>query len=331
MKIERLGSPTEFARTVSQLGLPIETAHLHALIEATFYASLHEEEARHTEFSVVWEPVPRGCRSIVPIAQPVAVTPKNLAKLAPATRSEATAIAVRPDGDRLVVWALIELDPLMNEPVTIRVLGSGVLRVDHQNVPCALYARGETYVMTGVKSPVALLARTVAGLSESSALAICLVATRAFEHGHGGMLLLVPASTAMPVGVRVHYALDTGAEVLVRNADASDLVARLTAIDNAVLLDTDLRLRGFGVQVIEGDAPDISFTHTDPYSDDVHVDDLSTFKGTRHPAGVIFCMRQAHAAAAIIVSQDARISLAVRNAQGGVEVLGTYERGFGWP
>jgi len=62
----------------------------------------------------------------------------------------------------------------------------------------------------------------------------------------------------------------------------------------------------------------------------VHTDDLSTFKGTRHPAGVIFCMRQPGAAAAIIVSQDARLSLAVKNARGGVEVLGGYERAFGW-
>lgn len=330
MKIERLGSPTEFARTVAQLGLPIETHHLHALIEATFYASLHEEEARHTEFSVVWEPVAHGCRSIVSIGQPVEVTPKNLAKLAPATRSEATAIAVRPDGNRLVVWALLEQGPPAKQPVTIRVLGSGVLRVDHAGIPRALYARGETYVMAGVKSPIALLMRTFEGLPEASALTITRIADRVLDHGHGGMLLLVPASTAMPAGVRVHYAVETGAEVLARDADAIDLVARLTAIDNAVLVDTDLRLRGFGVQVIEGDAPQISFTHADPYSDDVHVDDLSTFKGTRHPAGVIFCMRQAQAAAAFIISQDARLSLAARTADGGVEVLGAYERGFGW-
>jgi len=114
------------------------------------------------------------------------------------------------------------------------------------------------------------------------------------------------------------------------DAKAIDLLARQTAIDNAVLLDTDLRLRGFGVQVIEGDAPQMTFEHADPYTDDVHVDDLSTFKGTRHPAAVIFCMRQPQAAAAIIASQDGRLSLAVKNARGGVEVVGSYERAFGW-
>ena len=112
--------------------------------------------------------------------------------------------------------------------------------------------------------------------------------------------------------------------------EAIELVAQLTAIDNAVLLDTDLNVRGFGVQVIESDAPRMLFEHASPYSTDVHVDDLSTFKGTRHPAGVIFCMRQEREAAAIIVSQDGRLSLAIKDGRGGVEVLGSYERAFGW-
>ena len=104
-----------------------------------------------------------------------------------------------------------------------------------------------------------------------------------------------------------------------------ELVARLTAVDNALLLDTDLCVRGFGVQVIEGEPPGTSFRHTNPYSDDVHIDDLSTFKGTRHPAGVIYCMRQPREAAAIIVSQDGHLSLAVKDARGSVEVLGGYD------
>jgi len=96
------------------------------------------------------------------------------------------------------------------------------------------------------------------------------------------------------------------------------------------LLDTDLRIRGFGVQVSEGDAPEREFTHTNPYTDDVHVDDLSTFKGTRHPAGVIFCMRQDTEAAALIASQDGNLSLATKDTRGAVEVLGSYRHLFGW-
>lgn len=74
----------------------------------------------------------------------------------------------------------------------------------------------------------------------------------------------------------------------------------------------------------------MQFQHVSPYSKEVHVDDLSTFKGTRHPAGVIYCMRQPCEAAAIIGSQDRRLSLAIKDSSGAVEVLGSYERAFGW-
>jgi hypothetical protein len=59
-------------------------------------------------------------------------------------------------------------------------------------------------------------------------------------------------------------------------------------------------------------------------------DDITTFKGTRHPAGVIFCMQQPYEAAAIIASQDGNLSLATKDARGAVEVLGPYVRAFGW-
>ena len=102
-------------------------------------------------------------------------------------------------------------------------------------------------------------------------------------------------------------------------------------IDNALLLDTNLAVRGFGVQVIEAEGSQRQeFRHINPYSDDVHTDDLTTFKGTRHPAGVLFCMRQPTEAAAIIASQDGNLSLATKDTAGDVEVLGGYVRAFGW-
>jgi hypothetical protein len=333
VKIERLGSPTEFARVcathLADCVLP-GTGELSTLVEAIFFASLHEEEARHTEFAVAWLGDGEGCASVVAINPVVEVTPKNLAKLAPATRRETTSIAVRSQNGRLVAWAL--LDNPKHPPFTIRVLGSGVLRLDYAGVPRALYARGETYLTGDVKSPTAILARTFSAwaASDPSAAQITQLGAKMLAHGHGGMLLVMPAAEAQPVGVRIHYGVGAGQDVLSQRDDALDLVARLSAIDNAVLVDTDLRLRGFGTQVIESDAPDLDFEHHDPYSEEFHVDDLSTFKGTRHPAGVIFCMRQPGAAAAIIASQDARLSLVVKNARGVVEVIGSYERAFGW-
>jgi hypothetical protein len=386
---ERLGSPKEFAEqlarhlaqfSVAERPLPGDE-ELARLVDVTFFASLHEEEARRTQFDVAWQSSSHGCTAVVAIATPVVATPKSLAKLAPATRPEATSIAVRQQGSDLVAWAFLQPISAAGSPVTIRVLAPGVLRVDHAGIPRALYARGEILLLGGaheVKSPARLLTSTFRAWSAEADLAVGVdlraavvtrIAARSLEHRHGGMILLVPADVDTALGVRVHYAVGEGSDVLARKyahvirdipveerlerlrgsrpravdgrvpvrdaaqiafAEAIEIIARLTAIDNAVLMDTDLKLRGFGVQVVEADAPKTTFEHANPYSEEVHVDDLSTFKGTRHPAGVIFCMRQEREAAAIIASQDGRLSLATRDARGSIAVLGAYESGFGW-
>lgn len=384
---ESLHSPRTFAERLAEhlriagraSALPTD-AELFALVEATFYASLHEEEARRVELAVAWEPTARDCSSVLTIT-PIPVTPRNLAKLAPAALGEATSIAVRAEGDTLVAWALLDRSTSGAQPLTLRAIAAGVVRVDHDGLPCALYTRGECLFLgerAPVKRPAKWLTRTFSAWTASAdpvtgvdlrAAVVTRLAARARAHGHGGMILVVPAATDLPAGVRIHYAIGDGSAVLVDRlaqiisdvpvedrlarlmgsrlrgldgrisvrdeaqiafAEAVELVARLTAVDNALLLDTDLRLRGFGVQVSEGDAPQRSFQHTNPYTDDVHVDDLATFKGTRHPAGVIFCMRQEGEAAALIASQDGNLSLAMKDPQGAVEVLGSYRHAFGW-
>jgi len=386
---EHLGSLAEFAaRLVAHLagfaepGLPLpDEGDLAALVEVAFFASLHEEEARRTSFNIAWQPAAHDCRAVVAMSRPVRATPKNLVKLAPATRLDATSIAVRREAGELVAWALLERNAAAEPPFTIRALAAGVLRVDYAGIPRALFARGEMFLLGGhepVTSPSRTLTATFAPWSAGAdpnagvdlrAAMVTHIASRALEHGHGGMILVIPATVAEPVGVRVHYPVGDGADLLARRyqevihgvavgdrlirlqatrlrgvdgrmsvrdeaqialSEAIEFVARLTAVDNAVLLDTDLRLRGFGVQVLEGDTPDMEFEHADPYSGDVHTDDLTTFKGTRHPAGVMFCIRQAGEAAAIIASQDGRLSLASKDVRGVVRVLGSYERAFGW-
>ena len=386
---ERLGSPQQFALALARhleelvpLAPRLDDAELAQLIEVTFFASLHEDEGRNVTFNVAWQPGFRTSPAVVVMTPPVPLTPKNLAKLAPATQREATSIAVQRYGEQWVACALLQRSAAAAEaPFTIWALAPGVLRVDSGGLPCALFARGEFWFLGGryeVKSPLRALTDAFAQWKSGAdprtgidlrAAVVARVASRALDHGHGGMILLMPAESPTPDGVRVHYNVDIGRDLLAKRymeithevaadvrlqrmrasrergldgrvyvrdeaqlafAEAIEFVARLTAVDNAVLLDTELHVRGFGVQVIESDAPHMQFEHEDPYSDDTHVDDLSTFKGTRHPAGVIFCMRQAREAAAIIASQDRRLSLATKDARGVVKVLGSYEWAFGW-
>lgn len=389
MEEERLGAPSEFAAQLAthlaafrEDGLALPTsAHLAVLIEAMFFASLYEEEARRVDFGIAWQPDADHCATVVVLTTAVVVSPKHLAKLAPATWGEATTIAVRPVQDDLVAWAILERSATARQPLTIRALAAGVLRVDYAGVARALYSRGEIVLLgdtQDVVMPGQWLTRAFAAWTANAvgkyavdprAAIVARIAPEVLRHGHGGMILVMPAELPEPVGVRVHYGVGDGADVLVKRyaqvvrdvaaeaklarvkssrprapdgrvfvrdidqiafAETFELVARLTAVDNALLLDTDLRVRGFGVQVIEGEAPVTSFHHINPYTGATHIDELSTFTGTRHPAGVIFCMRQPLGAAAIIVSQDGHLTLALKDREGSVVVIGSYDHAFGW-
>jgi len=367
MNEERLGSAAAFAKQLAlhldELGGPTaglpSPRELEQLVELAFFAGLHEEEARRSQIALAWTGGVHDCTAAVALSPPVRATPKSLAKLSPAVQGAPASLAVRPDGDDLMIWALLQHGVEAELPLTIRSLAAGVLRVDWRGVPRALYARGEALFLAGAHATVppaerlttafAPWARAAAEATriDPRAATITHIAARALSHGHGGMILIVPAG-AEARGIRMHYEAGDGADLLAsRHAElaggldaqgetkarfdaAVDFVARLTATDNALLLDTDLRIRGFGVQVVESEASLQPFRHIDPYTGDSHIDDITTFKGTRHPAGVIFCLRQDGEAAAIIASQDSRLSLVVKDAHGVAEVLGSYERGFGW-
>ncbi|HEY0252646.1 MAG TPA: hypothetical protein VGC41_14020, partial [Kofleriaceae bacterium] len=236
MNEEHLGSWSEFASQISahvrkfadpHVAMPSDP-QLAELVEATFFASLYEEEARRVDFGVAWQPDARECVAVVSIATPVRVTPKNLAKLAPATWGEQTSIAVRPVKGELVAWALMERNAAAHEPLTIRSLGPGVLRVDYQGVPRALYARGEILLLGNegdIQPPSRWLTQTFACWRENAdpvakidlrAMVIARIATRALVHGHGGMILVMPADRETPVGVREHYPVAEGADILVK-------------------------------------------------------------------------------------------------------------------
>jgi hypothetical protein len=379
MNEERLGSTAAFAAELAKhlAAVPGATGplptvrELEQFVEVIFFAGLHEEESRRYPLSLAWTGASDGCVAAVALGTPVTATPKTLAKLAPAAQRESTSLAIRAEGDGLVVWALLQHGSSRELPLMIRSLRPGVLRVDYHGQPRALYARGEMQFLDAehtVASPARRITSAFAAWRSTAdtngidarAAVVTRVAAKALQYGHGGMILVLPTESE-PLGVRIHYPVGTGGELLARRfaklteganpgerlariaadhprravefdrfEEAVELVAGLTGTDNALLVDTDLRVRGFGVQVIEGEAPLQEFRHVNPYTGASHIDDIATFKGTRHPAGVIFCLRQPDEAAAIIASQDRRLSLVVKDSTGAVEVLGSYEEAFGW-
>jgi len=211
MNEERLGSTAVFARELavhlgalaeSGANLP-ETQDLERLVELAFFAGLHEEEARRAEATLAWTGAVHQCTAVLALRSPVPATPKNIAKLAPTVERGATSLAVRREGEDLVIWALLQHDAAAKLPLMIRSLAAGVLRVDWRGIPRALYARGEIRLLGGehvVQSPAERLTAAFASWAATQsappridprAATVTHIAARALSHGHGGMILIV--------------------------------------------------------------------------------------------------------------------------------------------
>src|SRR5262245_5866854 len=119
MNEEHLGSTAAFAallgehlaRASAALATPPtlpSRSELERFVEVSVFAGLHEEEARRYPLSLAWTGGFAGCMAAVALATPVLATPKTLAKLAPAAQRESTSLAIRSEGDDLVVWALLQ-------------------------------------------------------------------------------------------------------------------------------------------------------------------------------------------------------------------------------
>lgn len=389
----RSPTPREFATTAHihvtrlsgrpSLGRPrIPTeAELQELVDIAFFAGLHEEEARPTETTLVWQPED-GAIGVVRLKEPVEATAEKIAKLAPAAERDRTPLAVRTDGDRVVIWGLVNQGSMASLYLTVRTLAPGVVRIDYGPSQVALYARGDvrfqadptdgtpgpSRIMTEVFGDWRKEAETNGREVATRAAVVLELARLAFAHGHGGMILVAPA-TEKHENVRDGYAIEDAGllqESLVRllegcerenhivrvlrgqTAATPDVLeeedpptrlfrralafcSKLTAVDGALLIDTSLKLHGFGAHVVappeSGGAFD--FEQVDPGTWERARKSLGSFRGTRHTSGIRYCMHQKGGAAAIIMSQDARVTLAV-GGDGNVTVYRAYERGFGW-
>jgi hypothetical protein len=183
---------------------------------------------------------------------------------------------------------------------------------------------------------------------------------------HGGALLVV-AKDAKPLGVTLHPALtpkvgpdrmlldamqldekassedirregESVAEYVRRRMnierahdEALDFVASLTAVDGAVLLDSDLGLLGAGVTILTPDSalPDeVVVEHPHHLGLEQRVQP-SSMGGNRHRSALCFCKQQAGLALALVASQDGNLSFFARRPDGSVHAIAPYELGVG--
>jgi hypothetical protein len=92
-------------------------------------------------------------------------------------------------------------------------------------------------------------------------------------------------------------------------ADAADVVAGLTAVDGALILTSDLRVPGFGAEIVLDAAVPVTAYHVVGNAEraaTMPAVDSESF-GMRHRSA-LRCVGQAQSTAAFVISQDGRVS-----------------------
>ncbi len=279
---------------------PIPThREIEALLDVTFLASLLEEEGRRTQFRLAFVGSQGAVNSqlaVFTFRQPVPLTARAIAKLAPAVDPGNSYLGIEADSDgQLRAWGIIHrgLDREHLSPyfLTIATFKTGAFIVEFLARPKLLYSQGQARVHQGVPKNLTDVLRDGARFTGRLAHEFERITTRMLEHGHGGTILIIDEGRK-PSSVDLHPSythhgescdiLKNAAEAdeKAKSGDASrgemtegrfaiwreeqrrrhdeaiDFVAQLTAVDGATIITDSLRLVGFGATIRTGDASD---------------------------------------------------------------------------
>jgi hypothetical protein len=127
-----------------------------------------------------------------------------------------------------------------------------------------------------------------------------------------------------------------------QHKEALSFVARLSAVDGAVVLKKDLTVIGFGatiatpgdalprevIQIRPRDLPDPEAVEEDERPEP-RVAPTALNVGNRHRSAICFCAQQTGLAIALIASQDGNVSLFARRGDGKILVVRPFELGVG--
>jgi hypothetical protein len=246
----------------------------------------------------------------------------------------------------------------------VRVLRPGAFTVCHGGTTVALFVTDHWHIF---KSRLDLIGMLRGPLTDGRrARELVRLASRMLSFGHGGTILIVDREHSLS-GLIAHRAFthpsspasllkdafegherfnrkeehrqhgESEAHFLSRqrdaeraHSDALDFVARLTAVDGALVLQDDLGIVGFGATIRMGAAEDPLVVLEDPRLPGSEREVLvSTIGGNRHRSAILFCTQQPGLALALVASQDGDLSLVGRKDDGRAHVIRPFELGEG--
>jgi hypothetical protein len=324
-----------------RLASPPEAGTIEAMIDAAFWASLRREEGYMPRISLAFLSPEEAIHPLV-FERPLPLLPGPLTRVAPAVERPGIHLGVWRDQGELYVWGTTRTIPKLC--FVLEVAAPGLLVVKHHTgdeagkfVNLAVLEGDQIKIVDeqarSLPDCPALLT-SLLGFAPSawnrSANTLVQLAVSMRAHGHGGILLVVPAgieswreSIVQPVSYAVSPRFSDLAQLSGETPDSErlrvwreelgrtiDWVAGLTAVDGAVVIGDGYEVLGFGAKIARrhGWAQVEQVRVTEPIEGApaalVHPEELG---GTRHLSAAQFVHDQRDAVA-LVASQDGRFT-----------------------
>ena len=316
---------------------------IEAAIDVTFWASLRREEGRSPKISLAYLPPLLAGQPLL-FQERILLTPHVLTKLAPAVERSGIHLGVWVQDGELYVWGTTRVIP--DCCFVLEVIEPGLLVVKHRRINgfgkfinVAVLKGDEIKIIDEDSKSLpdcpALLTslldfNATSGWNDSVNILVQL-ATSMRAHGHGGSLLVVPSgsdawrgSIIQPITYPVTPAFDHLA-ILMKEKFGEDkievwqeevnrtveVIAGLTAVDGATIINDKLELMAFGAKIglSSNGVPVEKMMITEPVIGNTAVTiHPAQNGGTRHLSAAQFIFDQRDAIA-LVSSQDGRFTI----------------------
>lgn len=340
MVLERFGHHVAAAQSAAALP---DILTIEALINAAFWTSLLREEGYFPKISFALLP-PENARQALRFERLLPLTPLALARLAPAVERPGVHLGIWPEADELRAWGTAHHIPRFC--FVLEIVEPGLLVVKYRRdqdpgkfVNVVVLKGNQLKVVdeagTSLPDCLPLLKGLLSfGLSAAPNNSVNLLLQLAISmraHGRGGTILIVPQGSAnwresilwpIPYAVNPPYTKLTELlhqEVAAEGVEAwhealrgtIEMVAGLTAVDGAMLLNDQYELLAFGTKIRLRDGAQqverIILTEPVIGASATVVNPLQ-LGGTRHLSAAQFVQDQRDALA-LVASQDGRFTI----------------------
>ena len=320
---------------------------IEALVNAAFWASLRREEGYAPKISLAYLPPHPDVDPLI-FERPLTLDPGGLARLAPAVERPGIHLGVSRSRDSaphdLIVWGATRTIPPFC--FVVEVVSPGLLVLKHRPrfesrkfVNVAVLESDQIKIIdegASIRPDCPALVSSLLGFEGPQSVSgapnvLVQLAVSMRKHGRGGALLVVPAvsehwrdSLVLPMAYAVKPAFSRLADVISQEGSAEhrhewleslgraiDVVAGLTAVDGATVINSRFELMAFGAKIrrMQHGAPVDQILVTEPIEGAV-AERMSPGQlgGTRHLSAAQFVTDQQDALA-LVASQDGHFTI----------------------